>query len=189
MWTNNKFFGSICGISLLLLAIQANAQDNVEGYSHVGRGSCQDQRGMQYSYLQRTIEFPNAETCGKQECERFANSEHYRGFEYSVAQRCTCLFDKDEAPAVPNDESDPKYVTRIDNGIGTVTDVSGTPGTYCYRFGKNAGVMMALKVWASKASRATSTKLSHSLRTLTTLWTIPLELWLMPGLLRGLVTA
>ena len=45
MWTNNKFFGSI-GISLLLLAIQANAQDNVEGYSHVGRGSCQDQRGM-----------------------------------------------------------------------------------------------------------------------------------------------
>jgi hypothetical protein len=77
---------------------------------------------LTYLYnIYSTIEFPNAETCGKQECERFANSEHYRGFEYSVAQRCTCLFDKDEAPAVPNDESDPKYVTRIDNGIGTVT--------------------------------------------------------------------
>ena len=76
----------ILGSALLLLAIQANAQDDVDGYTVVGKGSCQDQRGMQYSYLQRTIEFPNAETCGKQECERFANTESYRGFEFGVAQ-------------------------------------------------------------------------------------------------------
>ena len=130
----------ILGSALLLLAIQANAQDDVDGYYVVGRGSCQDQRGMQYSYLQRTIEFPNAETCGKQECERFANTESYRGFEFSVAQRCTCIFDPDEVPPVPNDSADPKYVTNKDNGGGSVAGVSGTPGTYCYRFGVSVSV-------------------------------------------------
>eukprot|EP00581_Thalassiosira_minuscula_P027299 CAMPEP_0184416460 /NCGR_PEP_ID=MMETSP0738-20130409/9504_1 /TAXON_ID=385413 /ORGANISM="Thalassiosira miniscula, Strain CCMP1093" /LENGTH=136 /DNA_ID=CAMNT_0026775909 /DNA_START=265 /DNA_END=676 /DNA_ORIENTATION=+ len=85
--------------------------------------------------------FPNAETCGRQECERFGNLEAYRGFEFSVTKRCTCLFDIDEIPAVPNDENDPKYVSKMDNGNGGVTGVSGTPGAWCYQFGRNSGVM------------------------------------------------
>ena len=147
----NKVFGSILGVSFLLLALQANAQNDVEGYntptlwsrimprsagyaiflsSTVSLYTCMmchlillqypDIHIFYNTILYSTVEFPNAETCGKQECERFANNPNYRGFEYSVAQRCTCLFDRDEAPAVPNDESDPKYVTRTDNGIGTV---------------------------------------------------------------------
>ena len=128
---------SVCwalGAALLLLATLANAQEEVPGYDHYGRGSCQDQRGKMYSYLQRIMTFPNAETCGKQECERFGNSPSYRGFEFSVTKRCTCLFDADEVPAVPNDEQDPKYVSTMDNGNGAVAGVSGTSGAYCYQF-------------------------------------------------------
>mmetsp|Transcript_6268 Transcript_6268/g.13554 ORF Transcript_6268/g.13554 Transcript_6268/m.13554 type:complete len:179 (-) Transcript_6268:87-623(-) len=136
------------GVSLVLIAIQATAgQDSVDGYTNFGRGSCQDQRGKQYSYLQRVdsngdgVSFPSAETCGRQECERFGNLEAYRGFEYSVAKRCTCLFDIDEIPAVPNDANNPMYVSKMDNGNGAVTGTSGTPGAYCYQFGRNSGVM------------------------------------------------
>jgi len=125
----------LLGAALLLIAMQANAQDDVEGYTNLGRGSCQDSRGKMYSYLQRTIEFPNAETCGKQECERFGNLQSYRGFEFSVAQRCTCLFDVDEMPAVPDDTENPKYVSKTDNGNGAVAGISGTPGAWCYQFG------------------------------------------------------
>lgn len=124
----------------MLLAIQANAAEEVEGYTHLGKGSCQDGRGKMYSYLQRSVKFPNAETCGRQECERFGNMEAYRGFEFSVAQRCTCLFDSDEIPVVPSDAEDPKYVSKTDSGIGAVGVVSGTPGTNCYRFGRNSAV-------------------------------------------------
>ncbi len=137
MYLNMNQMGRVLGTLLLLLAIQVNAKggDNVAGYTNLGRGSCQDDRGKMYSYLQRTVEFPNAETCGKQECERFGNLQSYRGFEYSVAQRCTCLFDMDEVPAVPNDSEDPKYVSKMDNGNGGVAGISGTPGAWCYRFG------------------------------------------------------
>ena len=119
----------------LILAIQANAQEDVDGYTNLGRGSCQDVRGKGYSYLQRMVKFPNAETCGKQECERFGNMEQYRGYEYSVAQRCTCLFDIDEIPAVPNDPNDPTYIEKKDSGNGPVGGISGTPGAWCYKFG------------------------------------------------------
>mmetsp|Transcript_26676 Transcript_26676/g.56740 ORF Transcript_26676/g.56740 Transcript_26676/m.56740 type:complete len:186 (-) Transcript_26676:198-755(-) len=135
---------SVCqllGTALLLLEIQANAQEDVDGYVNYGRGSCQDQRGKQYSYLQRIMSFPNAETCGRQECERFGNSGAYRGFEFSVTKRCTCLFDIDEIPPVPNDANSPKYVSKMDNGNGAVTGVSGTPGAHCYQFARNSGVM------------------------------------------------
>ena len=119
----------------MLLAIQINAQEDVDGYTHFGRGSCQDSRGKMYSYLQRIMTFPNAETCGRQECERFGNLESYRGFEFSVAKRCTCLFDADEMPAVPEDSEDPTYVSKTDSAMGSVVAVSGTPGTNCYQFG------------------------------------------------------
>mmetsp|Transcript_9467 Transcript_9467/g.16466 ORF Transcript_9467/g.16466 Transcript_9467/m.16466 type:complete len:163 (+) Transcript_9467:152-640(+) len=132
----------VLGTTLLLLAIQANAQDDVDGYSNFGRGSCQDQRGKMYSYLQRIMTFPNAETCGKQECERFGNLGAYRGFEFSVAKRCTCLFDVDEIPAVPNEADNPKYVSKVDSGSGAVTAVSGTPGAFCYQFNRNSGGFM-----------------------------------------------
>mmetsp|Transcript_25854 Transcript_25854/g.55631 ORF Transcript_25854/g.55631 Transcript_25854/m.55631 type:complete len:164 (+) Transcript_25854:225-716(+) len=136
----NNFMCQILVTALLLLAIPANAKDDVEGYTNLGKGSCQDQRGKMYSYLQRSVKFPNAETCGRQECERFANSGAYRGFEFSVAQRCTCLFDVEGIPAVPNDADTPTYVSKTDIGNGGVGGVSGTPGTYCYRFGRNSAV-------------------------------------------------
>ena len=58
--------------------------------------------------------FPNAETFGKQECEQIKNMNMatYRGFDYRVTKRCTCLFDIDEIPVVPNDANDPKYVSK-----------------------------------------------------------------------------
>mmetsp|Transcript_4962 Transcript_4962/g.12460 ORF Transcript_4962/g.12460 Transcript_4962/m.12460 type:complete len:167 (+) Transcript_4962:156-656(+) len=146
MGMNRTFTFQVLGTGLLLLAIQANASvggDHVDGYANLGRGSCQDQRGKGYSYLQRKVKFPNAETCGRQECERFGNMKQYRGFEYSVAQRCTCLFDLDEIPAVPNDPNDPTYVEKEDVGNGAVAGVSGTPGAWCYQFGKNSGFVTA----------------------------------------------
>ena len=131
--TTNMHSSSILfGSALLLLAMVTNAQESVEGYALIGRGSCQDGRGQMYSYLQRTSEFPNAETCGKQECDRFLNMQSYRGFEYSVTHRCTCLFDYEKIPPVPNNSTQPSYVTETDNGNGIVTGLSGTPGAYCY---------------------------------------------------------
>lgn len=128
MYSSSILFGS----ALLLLAMVTNAQESVEGYALIGRGSCQDGRGQMYSYLQRTSEFPNAETCGKHECDRFLNMQSYRGFEYSVTHRCTCLFDYEKIPPVPNNSTQPSYVTETDNGNGIVTGLSGTPGAYCY---------------------------------------------------------
>lgn len=132
----------ILGTVLLFLTIIANAEDEieVEGYTSFGRGSCQDERGRMYSYLQRVMTFPNAETCGKQECERFAGLGPYQGFEYSVAKRCTCLFDNDKVPVVPNNSDEPQYVTKKDSGGGPVAGTSGTPGTHCFQFG-NSGFM------------------------------------------------
>lgn len=136
---NTKMF--ICRIlwaALLLLVAHANSVEPpaVEGYYALGRGSCQDADGRMYSYLQRTIEFPNAETCGKQECERFGGLQQYRGFEYSVTKRCTCVFDAEKAPPppVPTDTEKPEYVSKMDNGVGPIAGTSSTPGATCYRF-------------------------------------------------------
>ena len=130
MTTMCRFLGAI-----MLLAVQIVAQENVDGYNNLGRGSCQDVRGKQFSYLQRVMTFPNAETCGRQECERFGNMEGYRGFEFSVTKRCTCLFDIDEIPVVPNQEDAPQYVSKGDAGNGAVAATSRTPGANCYQFG------------------------------------------------------
>lgn len=139
---NTLFMNWVLWAALVLLSIQAgSAQDDVDGYTWYGRGSCQDNRGKMYSYLQRVMTFPNAETCGKQECERFGGMESYRGFEFSVAKRCTCLFDLDALPAVPDESEDPKYVSKMDGGDGAVAGVSGTAGTNCYQFGQNSAVM------------------------------------------------
>jgi hypothetical protein len=128
--------------ALLLVTAHANnaGPPAVEGYYALGRGSCQDADGRMYSYLQRTTEFPNAETCGKQECERFGGLQQYRGFEYSVTKRCTCVFDADKAPAPPPpaDSKEPEYVSKINNGIGPIASTSGTPGADCYRFAVSA---------------------------------------------------
>lgn len=135
MIVDKLFLCRLVGAFLLLMNQVARAQEDVEGYTNFGRGSCQDVRGNQYSYLQRVMTFPNAETCGRQECERFGNMESYRGFEFSVTKRCTCLFDIDEIPVVPNDADAPQYVSKADSGMGAVTGTSGTPGGNCYQFG------------------------------------------------------
>lgn len=145
------------GTTILLLVIQANAEEKVAGYTSYGRGSCQDTRGKMYSYLQRVMTFPNAETCGRQECERFGNMASYRGFEFSVTNRCTCLFDVDEIPVVPNDADAPQYVSKADSGMGGVTAASGTPGAYCYQFGANAGVMTGSGFFTASLLVASST--------------------------------
>jgi len=106
--------------------------DKVDGYRNLGRGSCQDARGKMYTYLQRTMTFPDATTCAQQECERFGNLEAYRGFEYSVSKRCTCLFDVDQAPAVPDSGETPEYVGGSDGGNGLVSATSSMPGTVCF---------------------------------------------------------
>jgi len=133
---------STLGIALLLLATCVRGQETVDGYTYFGRGSCQDSRGKMYSYLQRTVQFPSAEACGRGECERFGNSNSYRGFEYSVAKRCTCVFDADELPPVPNDPGAPEYVSKMDAGNDPITQVSGVPGTSCYQYGRNAAVSL-----------------------------------------------
>jgi hypothetical protein len=125
--------------ALLLAEAQAAntvGPQTVDGYYPLGRGSCQDADGRMYSYLQRTTEFPNAEACGKQECERFGGLEQYRGFEYSVTKRCTCVFDVDKAPPppVPSNAAEPEYVAKMNNGFGPIAGASGTPGANCYRF-------------------------------------------------------
>lgn len=133
---------STLGIALLLLATCVRGQETVDGYTYFGRGSCQDSRGKMYSYLQRTVQFPSAEACGRGECERFGNSNSYRGFEYSVAKRCTCVFDADELPPVPNDPGAPEYVSKMDAGNDPITQVSGVPGTSCYQYGRNAAISL-----------------------------------------------
>lgn len=59
--------------------------------------------------------------------------EFYRGFEYSVAKRCTCLFDNDGVPGVQNSAENPEYVSRMNDGFGSVEGISGTPGGWCYK--------------------------------------------------------
>lgn len=125
-------------VAVVHAAEEWNDQVPVDGYTGHGRGSCQDERGKMYSYLQRVMTFPNAETCAQQECERFAGAAAYRGFEFSVAKRCTCLFDVDTMPVVPNEEGAPEYASKKDGGMGAVTVSSKNPGTHCYQFG--AGV-------------------------------------------------
>jgi hypothetical protein len=133
------FIWRVLGAALLLAeawAASTVGPQAVDGYYPLGRGSCQDADGRMYSYLQRTTEFPNAEACGKQECERFGGLQQYRGFEYSVTKRCTCVFDADKAPTpqVPSNAAEPEYVTKMNNGIGPIAGTSGTPGANCYRF-------------------------------------------------------
>ena len=106
--------------------------EQVQGYRNLGRGSCQDSRGKMYSYLQRTMTFPDAITCAQKECERFGNLGSYRGFEFSVGKRCTCLFDVDQSPAVPDSEEAPEYVGGSDGGNGDVFSTTKMPGTTCF---------------------------------------------------------
>ena len=104
----------------------------VPGYRNLGRGSCQDNRGKMYTYLQRTMTFPDAITCAQQECGRFGNLVAYRGFEFSVGKRCTCLFDLDQAPAVPDSGESPQYVGGSDGGDGEISSTTKLPGTTCF---------------------------------------------------------
>mmetsp|Transcript_17219 Transcript_17219/g.34420 ORF Transcript_17219/g.34420 Transcript_17219/m.34420 type:complete len:167 (+) Transcript_17219:136-636(+) len=106
--------------------------EQVQGYRNLGRGSCQDSRGKMYSYLQRTMTFPDAITCAQKECERFGNIGAYRGFEFSVGKRCTCLFDVDQAPPVPDSGEAPDYVGGSDGGDGDVFSTTSMPGTTCF---------------------------------------------------------
>ncbi|KAL7518089.1 hypothetical protein ACHAWX_002948 [Stephanocyclus meneghinianus] len=119
----------------LLLLPLALAQENVDGYNNLGRGSCIDNRGQFYSYIQRTLTFPDASTCASAECAKFGNAESYRGFEFSVTKRCTCLFDAEKMPPVKNDASNPDYVSKNYQGVDKVVGTSGTPGATCYRIG------------------------------------------------------
>ena len=75
--------------------------------------------------------FPDAVTCAQKECERFGNLEAYRGFEFSVGKRCTCLFDVDQAPVVPESDEQP-YVGGSDGGNGQIHTTSSIPGTICF---------------------------------------------------------
>eukprot|EP00956_Cyclotella_meneghiniana_P018507 scaffold30900_cov68-Cyclotella_meneghiniana.AAC.6 len=127
--------------TLLLLPI-ALAQEEVNGYIHLGRGSCVDQKGSFYSYIQRTLTFPDATTCGSAECAKFGNAASYRGFEFSVTKRCTCLFDKEKMPPVQNDASSPEYVSKNYQGMEYVAGTSGTPGADCYMIARDSAVTM-----------------------------------------------
>lgn len=130
-------------VNLLLILIPTIlAQEDVEGYLNLGRGSCTDERGQFYSYIQRTLTFPDASTCGAAECAKFGNAPSYRGFEFSVTKRCTCLFDKEKMPPVQNDASAPEYVSKIYNGVDPVAGTSGTPGANCYMIARDSAVSM-----------------------------------------------
>ena len=117
------------------------AQETVEGYNNMGRGSCVDGRGQFYSYIQRTLTFPDASTCGGAECAKFGNAESYRGFEFSVTKRCACLFDAEKMPPVSNNAESPDYVSKNYQGRDVVMGTSLTPGTTCYQIARNSGVM------------------------------------------------
>ena len=128
--------------TLLLLPITLLAQEEVNGYLHLGRGSCVDQKGSFYSYIQRTLTFPDATTCGSAECAKFGNAASYRGFEFSVTKRCTCLFDKEKMPPVQNDAASPEYVSKNYQGMEAVAGASGTPGADCYMIARDSAVTM-----------------------------------------------
>ncbi|KAK1744903.1 hypothetical protein QTG54_004194 [Skeletonema marinoi] len=68
----------------------------------------------------------------EKECERFGNIGAYRGFEFSVGKRCTCLFDVDQAPPVPDSGEAPDYVGGSDGGDGDVFSTTSMPGTTCF---------------------------------------------------------
>jgi hypothetical protein len=134
----SHFLAVLIGVACVLLTSTVDAaaevwgiNEKVEGYRNLGRGSCQDSRGKMYTYLQRTVTFPDAVTCAQKECERFGNLEAYRGFEFSVGKRCTCLFDVDQAPVVPESDEQP-YVGGSDGGNGEVYTTSSIPGTICF---------------------------------------------------------
>merc|ERR1712032_1021772 len=147
MYNMNKFIYSFGFILALSLANGMKDQEKVDGYKPMGRGSCMDFRGKMYSYLQRTVEFPSAEACGKGECERFGDSGHYRGFEYSVAKRCTCLFDMEKVPVVPTQsDAAQQYVGNQDAGTDFVAKTSSVPGTDCYQYKRNSAVGMGRRV-------------------------------------------
>lgn len=127
--------------TFLLLLPFVLCQGDVNDYGNLGRGSCTDTRGQFYSYIQRTEKFPDASTCASAECAKYSNAESYRGFEFSVSKRCTCLFDADRMPPVDNSAENPEYLSKTYNGQGGVAGTSGTPGAWCYRFGKNSANM------------------------------------------------
>jgi len=107
----------------------------VPGHANLGRGSCLDTSGKWYSYLQSSSTFPTAKICAEEGCN-YRNLDSYRGFEFSVANRCTCLFDEDGLPPIPESMTGSlQYVSRINEGNGTVAGASGTPGTTCYKLG------------------------------------------------------
>ena len=138
-FSNPRFhFAVLICVACVLLTSTVDAavevwgiNEKVEGYRNLGRGSCQDSRGKMYTYLQRTVTFPDAVTCAQKECERFGNLEAYRGFEFSVGKRCTCLFDVDQAPVVPESDEQP-YVGGSDGGNGDIYTTSSIPGTICF---------------------------------------------------------
>mmetsp|Transcript_22706 Transcript_22706/g.35613 ORF Transcript_22706/g.35613 Transcript_22706/m.35613 type:complete len:166 (-) Transcript_22706:265-762(-) len=139
MIANSLLRCALIGVALIFCSssVEASAEvwgvnAEVEGYRNLGRGSCQDSRGKMYSYLQREMAFPDAITCAQKECERFGNLGSYRGFEFSVGKRCTCLFDVDQAPAVPDSEGAPVYVGGSDGGDGDVFSTTAMPGTTCF---------------------------------------------------------
>lgn len=82
--------------------------------------------------------FPDAATCAQQECGNLANMEggayreSYRGFEFSVGKRCSCLFDYDQVPPVQNPAEDPVYVSKMLEADGPAAGASSRPGTTCY---------------------------------------------------------
>lgn len=118
-----------------LAAPGVDTTDLVDGYVNFGRGSCLDNRGKMYSFLQNTTTtFPDAEACAKAECDKWANLDSYRGFEFSVVGRCTCLFDMDAVSPIPESEAESvSHDFGVNGGDGVVSSVSGTPGTTCYK--------------------------------------------------------
>jgi len=118
-----------------LAAPGVETTDLVDGYINFGRGSCLDNRGKMYSFLQNTMTtFPDAGACAEVECEKWVNLDSYRGFEFSIVGRCTCLFDMDAASSIPESEAESvSHDFGINDGDGLVSSVSGTPGTTCYK--------------------------------------------------------
>jgi hypothetical protein len=133
---------NIIRLACLLFLPFSSAQEEVNGYINLGRGSCIDGRGQFYSYIQRTLTFPDASTCGAAECAKFGNAPSFRGFEFSVTKRCTCLFDKEKMPPVQNDAASPDYVSKNYNGVDPIAGTSGTPGANCYMIAKDSAVTM-----------------------------------------------
>jgi len=113
----------------------AASNEDVIGYTTLGRGSCQDSLGKMYSFIQsKFTDFPDAAICASEECDRFQNLQSYRGFEFSVTKRCTCLFDKDALPSILESEPGSQaQVSKVNDGNGEVASVSGTPGATCYK--------------------------------------------------------